>query len=129
MSPLYTRAALSSALVLSFISVESATLRSPAVSSKCVRLAVFCLTSRQIHNYFGGRFFQVTETLKICDRAYMVFQGQVMAQGAPQELVRNPYVREYYLGEGYKPPDWQNEGRGRADPMQASPSLEKGSLR
>ncbi|GAQ88722.1 lipopolysaccharide export system ATP-binding protein [Klebsormidium nitens] len=49
----------------------------------------------------------VTETLKICDRAYMVFQGQVMAQGSPEELVRNPFVRQYYLGEGYKRPESQ----------------------
>lgn len=53
---------------------------------------------------------QVTETLKICDRAYMVFQGQVMAQGSPQELVQNPFVRQYYLGEGYRRPETSING-------------------
>ncbi|CAG2167211.1 unnamed protein product [Oppiella nova] len=73
--------------------------------------------------------FQVTETLKICDRAYMVFQGQVMAQGAPQELVRNPFVRQYYLGEGYRHPDLSTNGdRGFSDLEKTVPLPDDGNV-
>lgn len=44
----------------------------------------------------------VRETLGICDRAYILAEGGVLAQGAPEALLANPDVRRVYLGEGFK---------------------------
>ena len=43
----------------------------------------------------------VRETLGICDRAYILAEGVVLAQGAPASLLDNPDVRRVYLGEGF----------------------------
>ena len=40
----------------------------------------------------------VTETLALCDRAYVLFDGQVLAHGTPDQLRANPLVRRLYLG-------------------------------
>src|SRR5690606_23918773 len=42
----------------------------------------------------------VRETLGICDRAYILNDGEVLAQGAPDQLLSNPDVRRVYLDEG-----------------------------
>jgi lipopolysaccharide export system ATP-binding protein len=44
----------------------------------------------------------VRETLGICDRAYILHEGSVLAQGAPDALLSNPDVRRVYLGEGFR---------------------------
>ena len=44
----------------------------------------------------------VRETLGICDRAYILNQGHVLASGIPQELVANEKVRTIYLGENFQ---------------------------
>jgi lipopolysaccharide export system ATP-binding protein len=44
----------------------------------------------------------VRETLGICDRAYIISEGQVLAQGTPPEIVENPDVRKVYLGEHFR---------------------------
>ena len=44
----------------------------------------------------------VRETLSICDRAYIISDGTVLASGKPQELVENEQVRSVYLGENFK---------------------------
>ena len=43
----------------------------------------------------------VRETLRICDRAYIISEGSVLATGVPEELVQNERVREVYLGENF----------------------------
>lgn len=43
----------------------------------------------------------VRETLRICDRAYIISDGSVLASGHPQELVNNEKVRQVYLGEHF----------------------------
>ena len=43
----------------------------------------------------------VRETLGICDRAYIINQGSVLATGHPDELVQNEEVRAVYLGENF----------------------------
>ena len=43
----------------------------------------------------------VRETLRICDRAYIINQGSVLATGHPEELVQNEEVRAVYLGENF----------------------------
>jgi lipopolysaccharide export system ATP-binding protein len=43
----------------------------------------------------------VRETLDICDRAYIINEGKVIAEGQPQELLENAQVRSVYLGEHF----------------------------
>jgi lipopolysaccharide export system ATP-binding protein len=38
------------------------------------------------------------ETLQICDRGYIMSQGRIVAEGAPDSIRANPVVREVYLG-------------------------------
>jgi lipopolysaccharide export system ATP-binding protein len=44
----------------------------------------------------------VRETLGICDRAYIISDGRVLAEGTPQEIVANAEVRKVYLGEHFQ---------------------------
>jgi lipopolysaccharide export system ATP-binding protein len=44
----------------------------------------------------------VRETLGICDRAYIISEGTVLAEGRPDEIVDNADVRKVYLGEHFK---------------------------
>ena len=44
----------------------------------------------------------VRETLGICDRAYIISEGSVLAEGTPQEIVGNAQVRRVYLGENFR---------------------------
>ena len=50
----------------------------------------------------GGRIAVVRETLGICDHAYIISAGHVLAAGRPAEIVANDKVREVYLGEHFK---------------------------
>jgi lipopolysaccharide export system ATP-binding protein len=43
----------------------------------------------------------VRETLGICQRAYIMSEGRVIAQGAPEEILANEQVRNVYLGEHF----------------------------
>lgn len=43
----------------------------------------------------------VRETLTICDRAHLVFEGQVILEGTPDDIVNNPRARSVYLGESF----------------------------
>lgn len=43
----------------------------------------------------------VRETLRICDRAYLMHEGQVIIQGTPEALVNDPKARRVYLGESF----------------------------
>jgi len=44
----------------------------------------------------------VRETLGICDRAYIISEGRVLAEGTPHEIVDNAEVRKVYLGEHFR---------------------------
>jgi lipopolysaccharide export system ATP-binding protein len=44
----------------------------------------------------------VRETLGICDHAYIISEGEVLAQGTPSEIVNNAEVRRVYLGEHFR---------------------------
>jgi lipopolysaccharide export system ATP-binding protein len=43
----------------------------------------------------------VRETLELIDRALILHEGQVLTQGTPQDIVNDPDVRRYYLGEDF----------------------------
>jgi lipopolysaccharide export system ATP-binding protein len=44
----------------------------------------------------------VRETLGICDRAYIISEGSVLAEGTPEQIIQNPDVRRVYLGEHFR---------------------------
>ncbi len=44
----------------------------------------------------------VRETLGICDHAYIINQGSVLAFGKPEEIIYNDDVRKVYLGENFR---------------------------
>jgi lipopolysaccharide export system ATP-binding protein len=43
----------------------------------------------------------VRETLNVCDRAYIIYEGRVLREGIPQELAEDELVRKIYLGKGF----------------------------
>lgn len=43
----------------------------------------------------------VRETLRICDRAYLMHEGQLIIEGTPEAIVADPKARRVYLGEGF----------------------------
>jgi lipopolysaccharide export system ATP-binding protein len=44
----------------------------------------------------------VRETLSLCERAYILAEGQVIAEGSPDTLLANETVRKVYLGEQFR---------------------------
>jgi lipopolysaccharide export system ATP-binding protein len=44
----------------------------------------------------------VRETLGICDHAYIISEGRVLAEGTPEDIVSNTEVRRVYLGEHFR---------------------------
>jgi lipopolysaccharide export system ATP-binding protein len=43
----------------------------------------------------------VRETLNVCDRAYIISDGQVLREGLPKQLAEDEMVRRVYLGQGF----------------------------
>ncbi|WP_319779458.1 LPS export ABC transporter ATP-binding protein [Maridesulfovibrio sp.] len=43
----------------------------------------------------------VRETLSICDRAYLVYEGRVILNGSPENIVKNTKARRLYLGDSF----------------------------
>ena len=59
----------------------------------------------------------VTETLSICDRAYLLIEGKIFKQGTAEELADDEQVRKLYLGRNFelKRKDWlHEEAKGKA---------------
>ena len=44
----------------------------------------------------------VRETLGICDHAYIISEGRVLASGKPSSIIDNEAVRKVYLGENFR---------------------------
>ena len=44
----------------------------------------------------------VRETLGICDRAYVMGEGRILAEGEPVQILENKIVRKIYLGDNFK---------------------------
>ncbi len=44
----------------------------------------------------------VRETLNICDKAYVIKEGNLLASGTAEEIFNNELVKKYYLGENFK---------------------------
>jgi len=54
----------------------------------------------------------VAETLRISDRAYILDKGQIIAEGSPQQIIRNEKVRSVYLGASFGEGITEEEERG-----------------
>ncbi len=44
----------------------------------------------------------VRDTLSICDRAYIIKDGEIIRKGTPEQIANDPEVREIYLGENFQ---------------------------
>ena len=44
----------------------------------------------------------VRETLRVCSRAYIMYDGKILKSGTSQELADDPEVRKRYLGERFR---------------------------
>ncbi|MCV5752656.1 lipopolysaccharide ABC transporter ATP-binding protein, partial [Escherichia coli] len=44
----------------------------------------------------------VRETLDVCEKAYIVSQGHLIASGTPAEVLNNEQVKQVYLGEQFR---------------------------
>ena len=44
----------------------------------------------------------VRETLGVCERAYIMSEGSLLAQGTPEEILKNQQVKQVYLGESFR---------------------------
>lgn len=44
----------------------------------------------------------VRETLSVTDRSYVIAEGRIISHGSPQEILKDPNARKYYLGEKFK---------------------------
>jgi lipopolysaccharide export system ATP-binding protein len=64
-----------------------------------IRKLVRQLTSRGIGVLITDH--NVRETLELIDRALIIHEGHVLTQGTPQEIVDDPDVRRFYLGEDF----------------------------
>jgi lipopolysaccharide export system ATP-binding protein len=44
----------------------------------------------------------VRETLGVCDRAYILNEGQILEEGVPEKIARSRKAKEIYLGDGFR---------------------------
>jgi lipopolysaccharide export system ATP-binding protein len=55
----------------------------------------------------------VQQTLRVCDRAYIIDEGKVLAEGTPRELINNEMVRRAYLGSLFRGDEFDDAPAGR----------------
>jgi len=67
-------------------------------------------------------YHNVTETLSICDRAYLLIEGKIFKHGTAEELAADEQVRNLYLGRNFelKRKDWIHEEAMLAGPVTPS---------
>lgn len=56
----------------------------------------------------------VQQTLRVCDRAYIIDEGRKFAEGTPRELINNEMVRRVYLGSLFRGDEFDDHPRQRA---------------
>lgn len=52
----------------------------------------------------------VHETLRVTDRSYVIFQGQVISEGSPKQLINDPLVKDKYLGNTFRGDEFDEDG-------------------
>ena len=66
----------------------------PTTGVKLIRALGACSIYHLTHN--------VRETLRVTDRSYIVNDGKMLAEGPPQQLVRDELVKKTYLGSSFR---------------------------
>ena len=60
------------------------------------------LIKQVLKQYFIGVLIvdhNVKDTLSMCNKAYLMYKGKIVANGSPKELPQNPLAKEVYFGE------------------------------
>jgi len=70
------------------------------ISVNDIKQIISQLTARNIGILLTDH--NVRETLDICEKAYIVNEGVIIAEGRTEEILANRKVREVYLGEQFK---------------------------
>ena len=70
------------------------------ISVKDIQAIISQLKAQQIGVLITDH--NVRETLKVCDRAYILYEGKILAHGDAQAILNNPAVRQVYLGEDFE---------------------------
>jgi lipopolysaccharide export system ATP-binding protein len=108
-SPAYTlsggerrRAEITRALVISpkFILLDEPFAGIDPIAVTDIQKIIFHLKDRGIGVLITDH--NVRETLGLTDRAYIVYAGEILTEGNPDEIVNNPDVRRLYLGEEFR---------------------------
>ena len=96
------RAEITRALVMSpkFILLDEPFAGIDPIAVSDIQKIIFHLKERGIGVLITDH--NVRETLGICDRAYIINEGRVLAEGTPAEIVENADVRRVYLGEHFR---------------------------
>ena len=61
----------------------------------------------------------VQQTLRICDRAYIIHEGKNLKEGDPRTIINDPAVREAYLASTFRGDEFDDHGDNRPEPQQA----------
>jgi len=61
----------------------------------------------------------VQQTLRVCDRAYILTAGRVLAEGTPRELINSEKVRAAYLGSMFRGDEFDQPAPRRQEPIDA----------
>ena len=51
----------------------------------------------------------VQQTLRVCDRAYIINEGRVLREGTPRDLINDPMVRQAYLGSMFRGDEFDDD--------------------
>ena len=77
------------------------TSRSPAsIPRRWSKSNGWCLTNRGIGVLITDH--NVRETLDLTDRSYIIYSGRVLMEGRKDDIVNDPEVRRFYLGEDFR---------------------------
>lgn len=63
----------------------------------------------------------VQQTLRVCDRAYIIDSGKVLAEGTPRELINDELVRRVYLGSLFRGDEFDHPHDDRGNPPPGPP--------
>lgn len=62
----------------------------------------------------------VQQTLRVCDRAYIIDSGQVIAEGTPRDIINNPVVKRAYLGSLFRGDEFDDHHANPSPPSLTS---------
>ncbi len=69
----------------------------------------------------------VQQTLRVCDRAYIIVEGRILAEGAPRDLIRDERVREAYFGSMFRGDEFDDQEEAAEMLLDSEPGREGSS--